>query len=246
MRQALSNAALAFGRVRQVAIADCVHFCAYRYGRGETNPYEQYAMGLAGELPLSVVRERFVEYLRGYRPRHLGEALGVVLSQTYPLWYLPWRRPEQVGEIRGWSGCAGSVVDVMTHFSDEGIPRSVVEQEFGWHESAFAAIARGGYRPRRYSYIVARELRGHRSAYLLTDGNHRLSAMSALGVKTVELKLPLCTTVNRTEVAKWPLVRAGLMTRGDALAVFDAYLSGNIAPVRSEMPARVIAPEAKS
>ena len=83
----------AFAVRRTVAIADCVHFCAYRYGRGETNPYEQYAIGLAAGDPLDAVRSRFVDYLQHFRPRDLGEALGVDLSRAYPLWALPWRSP---------------------------------------------------------------------------------------------------------------------------------------------------------
>ena len=240
MRVFASGLATILGRKRTVAIADCVHFCAYRYGRGETNPYEQYAKGIAEGLPLQIVRESFVDYVRNYQPRQLGEAIGAHLSKPYPLWYLPWRTPEQVHDYPGWSDNASSVVDVMTHFSDEGIPRNVVEKEFDWHEKAFTTIRAQGYQPERYGYILARELRGDRSAYLMTDGNHRLSAISALGGKTVALKIPLGTTVVRAKVDQWPLVKAGMMTREDALAVFDAYLHGNVAPARSALPADVI------
>lgn len=240
MRAIASRLALAFARKRTVAIADCVHFCAYRYGRGETNPYEQYAKDLAGSLPLQAARERFVEYVRGYRPRHLGEALGVALSRPYPLWFLPWRTPDQARQSPGWSSSARSVVDVMTHFSDEGIPKSLVQKEFAWHESAFASIAEKGYAPQRYGYIWARELRGKRSAYLMADGNHRLSALAALGNMEVVIKLPPGTAVVRERVYEWPLVRAALMTQEDALAVFDAYLDGNVSPARSERLATVV------
>lgn len=240
MRAFANRLATTFSRKRTVAIADCVHFCAYRYGRDETNPYEQYAKGLAEGLPLPEIRERFVQYVRGYRPRLLGEALGVALSKPYPLWFLPWRTLEQVSRSPGLCGSARSVIDVMTHFSDEGIPRSVVENEFKWHENAFASIAKFGYEPQRYRYISARELKGGRSAFLVTDGNHRLSAISALGGKAVVLKLPLGTTVIRDMVDQWALVKTALMPRSDALAVFDAYFAGNVSPARSEQLARVI------
>ena len=236
----MSQLAHAFASKRTVAIADCVHFCAYRYGRDEINPYEQYAKGLAEGLPLHVVRERFVDYLRGYRPRQLGEALGIHLSKPYPLWYLPWRTPEQVRGQPGWCGNAASIVDVMTYFFEGGIPRSAVEKEFGWHENAFATIQTHGYQPQRHSYILARELQGDRSAYIVTDGNHRLSAISALRARTVVIELPLLTTIVRSKVDKWPLVKAGIMVRDDALAVFDAYLHGNLSPYRVDQPMDVI------
>jgi hypothetical protein len=230
----------AFAVRRTVAIADCVHFCAYRYGRGETNPYEQYAIGLAAGEPLEDVRAKFVGYLRHFRPRDLGEALGVDLSRAYPLWALPWRTPRQVARNAGWHESARAVVDVMTYFSAAGIPEAVLRREYHWHEDAFATIARDGYRPADFSYITARELRGDRPAYLVTDGNHRLSALSALGRETVEIKLPFATTIHRAHVDRWPLVRSGMMARGDALRVFDAYVDGHRAPARAETPASIV------
>jgi hypothetical protein len=230
----------AFAVRRTVAIEDCVHFCAYRYGRGETNPYEQYAIGLAAGEPPEDVRARFVAYLQHFRPQDLGEALGVDLSRAYPLWALPWRTPRQVSRNAGWHESARAVVDVMTYFSAAGIPDSVLKREYHWHESAFETMSRMGYRPEDFTYITARELRGDRPAYLVTDGNHRLSALSALGHRTVEIKLPLATTIHRAKVDRWPLVRSGMMGREDALRVFDAYVEGHRVPARTQTPASIV------
>ncbi len=230
----------AFATRRVVKIADCVHFCAYRYGRGELNPYERYALDLAAGSPLEAARERFVDYLRHFRPRHLGDALGVRLLREYPLWALPWRTPRQVARNPGWHLSARHVVDVMTYFSDAGIPEAVLQREYRWHEEAFDSMRRVGYRPLEYTYITARELRGERPTYLVTDGNHRLSALSALGSTEVEIQLPLTTTIHRSRVDRWPLVRSGIMERGDALRVFDAYLDGHRAPARAHAPARIV------
>lgn len=241
MRRILIDGIVAkLGNKRTVAIADCVHYCAYRYGRDEINPYEQYAKGLASGLPLVEVRARFVEYIRSFRPRNLGEAIGAQLSRPYPLWYLPWRTPRQVSRRPGWVTSAESVIDVMTYFYEKGIPRSAIEKEFAWHENAFEAIQSRGYRPRQHAYLLALELRGDRSTYLMADGNHRLSALSALGSKSVEIKLPPGTAVVRAKVDRWPLVKAGIMAKEDALAVFDAYFHGNLSPATEDRPADVI------
>jgi len=240
MRGVATRLAEKFAATREVAVADCVHFCAYRYGHDEPNPYERYAMGLSAGMPIDAIRERFIDAVSRYRPRDLGEALGVVLSHPYPLWWLPWRTPGQAIQSPGWVADASKVIDVMTHFAHEGIPRGLLEREFEWHENAFSGISRHGYQPHRYSYITARELRGERSCYLLTDGNHRVSALSALGIASVAIRLPVGSTVIRANVAQWPMVRTGMMTRDDALSVFDAYHHGNRMPVASA-PAPIVA-----
>ena len=239
MKVALTRLSETFARIREVPVRDCVHFCAYRYGRDEPNPYERYAMALVKGVSLQEIRKEFVHAVSRYRPRNLGQALGTSLSRPYPLWWLPWRKPEQVVRFPGWVRSANDVIDVMTHFSDEGIPRKQLEKEYAWHENAFYSISRQGYQPERHSFITARELRGERSSYLVTDGNHRISMLSALGVRSVTVKLPRGTTVVRADVEEWPLVRAGMMARDDALAVFDAYHLGNRTPV-SSIPAVVV------
>lgn len=228
-----------FAAVREVPIKDCVHYCAYRYGRGESNPYEQYAIGLAAGLPLDEIRAEFVDAISRYRPRNLGQAIGVMLSRPYPLWWLPWRTPKQVNGSPGWVATAEGVVDVMTHFSDYGVPRKLLEMEFRWHETAFTDMSTNGYLPDHYSYITARELCAENSSYLLIDGNHRLSSLSALGIDTVRIKIPRATKVMRENADEWPLVRAKMMTLDDALSVFDAYHKGNRKPMSAE-PAPIV------
>jgi len=228
-----------FAAVREVPIKDCVHYCAYRYGRGEPNPYERYAVSLARKVPVADIRAAFVDAVSRYRPRNLGEALGVKLSKSYPLWWLPWRTPRQVKQSSGWVDTPDEVVDIMTHFAEEGVPRGLLESEFHWHESAFLSVRDRGYLPDSYGYITARELRAEKTSYLLMDGNHRLSSLSALGSEFVRVKLPRGTRVIRSSAEKWPLVRAGMMTLDDALSVFDAYQVGNRSPMSTE-PAKIV------
>ncbi len=225
-------------RTREVPIRDCVHYCAFRYGRDELHPYEHYERGLAAGLPRDELRAAFVDFLRHYRPRTLGDALGLRLSRDYPLWHLPWT----LGWRRtAWVAQPTDVVDVMTHFSERGIPSQVVEREYALHERAFERISREGYRPGLLRHARVVELQGaSRSAYLVTDGNHRIGALSALGARTVTVSSVLGGRVVRARADRWPLVRLGRMTLADALAVFDAYHEGNRAPPRSEFPAEVV------
>lgn len=239
MRSFASRFLQAFAVVREVPIRDCVHYCAYRYGHDEPNPYEHYAISLARKSPIADIRANFVDTLSRYRPRDLGEALGTTLSRPYPLWWLPWRTPKQVKQSHGWVDTPGDVVDVMTHFANGGIPRSLLESEFRWHEDAFSSIREMGYRPEGYSYITARELRAEKTSYLLIDGNHRLSSMSALGIESVSVKLIRGTGIVRARAGNWPLVRAGMMTLDDALSVFDAYQIGNRTPMTAA-PVKIV------
>lgn len=239
MRSVATKISHAFATAREVPIRDCVHFCAYRYGHNEPNPYERYAISLAAGLPIAEIRENFIDTIARYRPRNLGQAIGAPLSMPYPLWWLPWRTPEQVKRSPGWVASTDKVADIMTHFSEQGIPRGMLEREFRWHENAFDSLYANGYQPDLYSYITARELQAERSSYLLVDGNHRLSSLSAMGLESVRIKLPLGTAVVRSNAQSWPLVRAGMVTLNDALAIFDAYHFGNRTPI-SSTPAPII------
>jgi hypothetical protein len=222
-----------------VALRDCVHYCGFRYGRGELNPYEQFAHGLAAGMPPSEVRAQFIDFLRHYRPRTLGAALGLSLTRDYPLWQLPWSWP--LGRRDAWVDEPAQVVDVMTHFSRRGIPRSLVELECGWHEAAQRRMTAQGYRPRELGFAHVRVLQGAtRAAYLVTDGNHRISALSALGTESLVVRRSYARSVQRAHAKHWPLVRLGMMALEDALAVFDRYHEGNLSPARAEVPAELV------
>ncbi|MEO7067470.1 MAG: hypothetical protein ABI114_11215 [Rhodanobacter sp.] len=240
MKGLAEKLAVAFSTRKTVDIASCTHFCAYRYGRHETNPYETYMQGLAQGLPLQDIRHAFIEYLRHYRPTTLGDALGVSLSVPYPLWFLPWRTLSQVTSMPGWHPTPDYFVDAMTFFSPLGIPRRLLNKEFSWHEDAFNAMKSTGYLPQRYGYITVRELKGETSVYIVTDGNHRLSALSALGYTSVAVKQSPGSIVHRTHVARWPLVREGIVSQDDALKIFDAYVDGNMKPMHTPIPAEIV------
>ncbi len=63
--------------------------------------------------------------------------------------------------------------------------------------------------------------------WLITAGNHRASAASALGYKDIPIRINL--VIRRNDYKYWPNVTNGLYSESDALKVFDRYFNG-IAP----------------
>ncbi|MDW2980593.1 hypothetical protein [Rhodanobacter sp. KK11] len=228
-----------FYRVRSVPIRDCVHYCGFRYGRGEFNPYEEYFRGLASGEPMNCARARLRDFLLHYRPQDLAQALSLDIANAPPLWQFPWNRVHS-GTPKGWRQTADEIPDVLTHFSDEGVPEQRIHDEYGWLEGAWRAISSEGYLPGKYSYVRVFELVGsERSAYIVADGNHRLAALSTLGVERIEVILAPLRTAHRARNASWPAVRDNRLRQDDALRIFDAYFHGNQCPHRTKTLAPV-------
>ncbi|MER2513611.1 MAG: hypothetical protein ABTQ25_14530 [Nitrosomonas ureae] len=227
--------------IREIAISDCVHYCGFRYGRNEFNPYENYITGLSKGYLLHELQERFIDFIRHYRPQDLGAALGVTTSRSIPLWLLPWKSWRKLLRPNGWQESPADVIDILTHFSPQGVARHFIEREFVWLERAFKTIRDQGYLPEQYGYIEVFELRGQiESRFLVIDGNHRLSALHALGVVRVRARQSLLFRACRNRARFWPLVLSGHVPHGDALAIFDSYFQGNQRPHRSSVPALLL------
>lgn len=231
-------------RNERVPISSCVHYCGFRYGRGEFNPYENYVVALSQGEPLQDVRHRFEEFLRYYRPHNLGEALGVSLTRDYPMWEFPWYpQSTQLSSKGAWMESPVDVVDIVTHFSSAGILRHRIDEEFSWLENAYISIRKVGYHPSRFAgHIRALKLvneQGH-ARYLIQDGNHRLSALVALGNTEVVVSHNIRMTIRSNDVSRWPQVAAGYYSRKDAEDVFGAYFRGNSSPKTTDMAAPII------
>lgn len=227
-------------RITEVDISACVHYCGFRYGGGTYHPYESYIRDLIGGASVQRARSRLVDFLRHYRPHHFAEALGCELSREYPLWSHPWKRrlPRPA-----WLDRPEDCPDILTHFSPKGILSSRIDEECGWLERALKRMREEGYRPDKFRHVVGVELEpaDGPSTFLLTDGNHRVAALSALGEVRVKLQHPMLEPVAREkDVASWPQVRAGRYTADDSLRVFAAYRLGNHRYRTTELPARVI------
>lgn len=227
--------------IREVAIADCVHFCGFRYGRNEFNPYENYIQELADGEPKAQIRERFIDFICHYRPRSLGEALGVATSKPVPLWWLPWKSWLKLLRPGGWQDSITDVLDILTYFTPIGVEWDRIEEEFFWLERALKTMRNPGYQPERFGYISVFELRGNDvSRFLVVDGNHRLGALSALGHQRVMVRQRPLHCASRKHAQFWPLVLSGHVHYRDALAIFDAYLAGNHNPHRAHEPAPLL------
>lgn len=227
--------------IRDVAISDCVHYCAFRYGRNEFNPYEQYIVGLSEGRPVADLRQKFMDFILHYRPNYIGEALGISGCEPVDLWLLPWKSWLKLFKRGGWQSSAHDAVDIMTHFSVEGVSWMMICKEFEWLERAWVSISENGYQPDRYGYIEVFELRkGADSRFLVEDGNHRLSALHALGFKRVKVIHRFMHKANHSYLRFWPLVLSGHISKADALAILNAYWCGNNRPFRSEHPASLV------
>jgi hypothetical protein len=228
------------GRRVRVPIAQCVHYGAFRYGRGEAHPYESYARLLTGPEGRAAAREWLVDFLRHYRPRHFGEALGATLSGRHGLWHYPWARRKPAND--GWFADPLGYPDIITQFCEEGILWFRIEQEFFWLERAVYSIRRHGYRPEPGVVITARRLvrADGTEAFLILDGNHRISALAALGHAEVELCYLPIATVRESKLAGWRQVGSGGYTREDARAVLQAYFNGNPHWRTTEQPAPIL------
>lgn len=216
-----------WGRRREVLIAQCVHYGAFRYGRDEPHPYETYARKLVREHDRVGAREWFVGFLRQYRPRDLGEALGVSLEGKPALWHFPWARHNPTGD--GWFEDPVGFPDIVTQYCREGILWFRIEQEFFWLERAIYSIRRHGYREIPHQGITAQRFvrADGGEAFLILDGNHRLSALAALGHETVKITYLPRATVSESAIKSWPQVRRGNYAEPDARAVLLAYFEGN-------------------
>jgi len=223
-----------------VPISSLASYAGFRYGRSE-HPYERYIIDRRRGNP-DGARESFIDSLCHYRPRDLGEALDINLSQRVPLWCFPWYRyfPWQWTPERGWYSRAALVPDVMTYFSEEGILMSRIEKEFRWLDRAMASMTSEGYRPeayRNFVEVVTLQASDFAEVHIVHDGNHRVAALAALGESTI--KAVRLGTVRASEVDRWPAVRAGRVSVSDAIAIFRAYFAGR-ARLRIGEPARVI------
>ena len=192
-------------------------------------------------LDREILRDRFEDFLRHFRPRDFGELLQVPLSNTVPMWVYPWDANATIRPNGGWLDDVDGVVDIITHFCDRGIQRSKIDGEYFWLERAYNTIATMGYQPRRFSYIDVFEVRDRdQSVFIVKDGNHRLSSLVAFGHTHVLVASDENETVDVSRRARWPHVRSGLYSPADAHAVCRAYFEGVDDFPRAAVPATIL------
>jgi hypothetical protein len=227
------------GRRANIPINQCVHYGGFRYGHDDPHPYETFVRLLKNSGDQRPAREWLIDFLRFYRPTALGEALGVKLSVSHPVWGFPWDSAVPLQDA--WMNDPGKLPDIVTHYSAQGIPWERIEQEFGWLEQAFYSIKTRGFQPRLGPAMVVRRLVriDGTIAFIVMDGNHRISALSTLGYSDIPVRWFPNGDVYESQLLCWPRVKIGYFSPTDALAVFESYFNGNhrwrIAPVAAPL-----------
>jgi hypothetical protein len=241
----------------------CRHYYGFRYGCNAFNPYENYIVGLHRGFSQQELRRKFEEFIVWNRPRNFAEVLGIQINPSIPLWSYPWGEPAP--ENHGWHLGLDEIPDILTHFCEEGVRRSRIEEEYLWLHRAYQSIKQNGYRPKdqsgtffgdtgekyitkqnnyrpeNHSYIKVREMTdGFTSVYLVEDGNHRLSALVALGVGEVLAERLPFETVRLSDLPNWPQVKRGIYLPTEAEQLLRAYLGGVDDFPHSFMPATLL------
>lgn len=216
----------------EAEIKECVHYCGFRYGRNEYHPYESYVLKLHQGVDQADIRFEFENFLKWYRPKDFGQALGVKLDRRYPLWLFPWSRAWKFIMPKlnaGWCVSKKDIPDIITHFSEEGIPKCMVEQEIKWLDGTYKSIADQGYLPDKYGCPRGKLMlgKGGQRAILIVDGNHRISALSALKYSSLQIIYARWNVIDINALETWHGVRSGFFSKDDAERIFLAYFNGN-------------------
>lgn len=228
-------------RAAVVPISRCRHFCGFRYGSDSFNPYENYLVGLHRGVPRGELRAQLEDFVRHFRPRSFGEVFGIELSRHVPLWVYPWDPAGRDEAGRGWVAEPDDVPDILTHFCERGVLASRIDEECRWLERAYERMSAQGYRPREHSFAEAFELSDARDrVYVLTDGNHRVGALAALGHQDVMIKVVRSVRFGDDVVPRWPRVRDGTYGERDAMALCETYIAGTSGFQRSVRPAAIL------
>lgn len=222
-----------------VPIQHCRHYTAFAYGNNSINPYENYICSMHQGMPPATRRRNFYEFLQYYRPKNVSEALGVATQRKYPLWSYPWNSALKAQNVV-WTEDPNAIPDIITHFSEKGILEFRILQEFFWLENAYYTIKNYGYLPEKYGYCTAWKLKIHDNSvrYLITDGNHRISALSALGIQ--EVAVTITSTIEIAECKEWIGIKNGHFTIDDAVSVFRAYFPVRTTWKTTDEPATII------
>ncbi len=237
----------------EIPINACVHYSGFRFGHGDYNPIECYLRDVYHQRPIVQARRLFIQFLLHYRPRHMGEAIGVEgMTRCYPMWRYPWDVIDLRPPDEAWCESPQACPDILTHFSALGILSYRIDEEFLWGERVLHSIAAHGYKPndfRRTSTAPFEPIRTFelrkcdgRSAYLLLDGNHRVGALSALGQTTVFVEQADTDVAYEADCEYWYGVRSGMYSKADALRVFNAYFEGNYRYRICDQPAHIMGP----
>lgn len=213
--------------IQDVRIDECVHYRGFLYGGFGNNIYEDYIIGLANGVSLTHLREIFIKRILAFDGTDFSSALNIQLTRRYSPWIYPWSLGSMIKSKIIYFDPTNNP-DIICHSSPQGVLASHINREFSWLETAYNAML-AGYKPQTYGYInLCRLQRNNQTRYIVLDGNHRLSAMHALGFTVVKAKIYSPILCNASLSRMWPGVIFGRFTHKDAISVFNRYFeNGN-------------------
>lgn len=214
--------------IQEIAIDQCIHFRGFRYGGFGNNIYEDYILGLENGSDVKKLREIFIGRVLAFTGTDFASILNIQLTQKYPPWIYPWSLNSLwKTEIKYFSPKDNP--DIICHYSPDGVLASHINREFYWLERAHKAML-AGYKPKEFGYInVYCMKQKHQSRYLVLDGNHRLSAIHAIGAHTIKANVKYAPLCDLKFSKIWPGVAAKKYSHADAISIFNRYfLNENI------------------
>ena len=236
--------------LEDIEISKCVHYCGFFYSKKSFNPYMNYIETIHNNNNnnnnnnnFKKAREKFIDFLKYYRPLDMSDALGINLSIFVPLWIYPWRfySKKKFFKKRGWFKNPEDCPDILTHFSENGILKSRIDEEFFWLERAYSSILKDGYNPKKYkNYIEVIELikEDNSKKYLVVDGNHRISVMGVVGNE--KARVIILKRIYEKKINNWFAVKNGYISKDDSLLIFNSYFFGNKKYKTTNNPAKII------
>lgn len=208
-------------KYKEVDINKCYHYLGYRYGGYRNNLYEDFICDHYSGTNESKIKNQFIDRICGTRTTDFGQALGIKLTKKYHKWDFPWnwslKRNVSQHKYTPYNN-----PDIVCHTAEQGVLASHINREFQWLIGAINNI-KNGYFPEKYGYITLLELiNKNDSHYIVLDGNHRISAMTALGYKKFLAKI-VHKRVNLGMRCLWGGVILGSYYLDDATRIFERY-----------------------
>ncbi|MBS3804762.1 MAG: hypothetical protein KGY54_09470 [Oleiphilaceae bacterium] len=234
-----------------VDLEDCRWFGAsgLSYSNDSLHPYVRTLMEYEAGQCITYEGSYLQKYWQSWTPKNLAEYFDLELNKyCHPLLLqtppnhniLPWSPSGTVDYMKQekWknrsdyralvnAGCAPAR-------SCGPKPDWFGEARFQHLVSIFKSIKKTGYRPEVSTKIPYDQqhilgsclIREGQVRFNILNGQHRASVLSALGHTTAPIIVNCHAsrgpgTVRREEVAHWPLVRLGILSANEALAIFD-------------------------
>lgn len=221
----------------------------FPYGKESSHPYVRSLLEYREHGNEVYENSYLARYYAAFQPPSLAEFQGLeagghaALSSLPPMNIYPWTPVSTEGIKSLLEGERENVV-LPSSFR---VPRSCgpksrdfvrerLERLFTLHD----AIQEEGFRnmpnPRLpyFDQFPTGDLmvRGGEARIILANGQHRASALSALGLEGVTLLIGVKHSrgpfrIDRSAVLDWPLVRSGLYRVDEALKIFDAIFDAN-------------------